>query len=286
MFSIKDLHVFYGKFCALKIQGEIKFGKNDFVGVIGSNGAGKSTMIKACLNLIPYKGEIKFDIPDCKIAVHMQDNEYLETVSVASVLKGLLGVKPGKDEKLDNLIDFFNFKKCLHKKYKNLSGGQKQRLTLIMVLYSDSPITLFDEVTTGLDFETRQQLMDKIKSWYKHKESTVLLVTHYYDELENLANKLLILDNGRVVDYGKVDDLFKKYVGHCAIVVSNINKDDINNFHMIKAPDNKVAFRCDNIDEEKKICEYLIKNQLNFGRTDKNIELIHLNALASLEMSE
>lgn len=62
----------------------------------------------------------------------------------------------------------FYFGKNLKKKYKELSGGQQQRLTLIMVLYADAPITFFDEVTTGLDFETRQ-LMDKIRQWYKNK---------------------------------------------------------------------------------------------------------------------
>lgn len=103
MITIKDLSVSYGKNVVLNIDGEVKFHKSDIVGVIGTNGAGKTTLINACLGLVPYKGEIKFDVSRKSIAVHMHINEYLETVSTASVIKGLLGVVPGKDPKLDEL---------------------------------------------------------------------------------------------------------------------------------------------------------------------------------------
>lgn len=90
MFTIKNLQVSYGKNTVLNIDREIYFSDSDIVGVIGSNGAGKTTMINACLGLVPYKGKIDFSVPRSQIAVHMQHNEYLETVSTASVIKGLL----------------------------------------------------------------------------------------------------------------------------------------------------------------------------------------------------
>ncbi|QPK94179.1 ABC transporter ATP-binding protein [Actinomyces sp. zg-332] len=281
MINIKNLQVSYGKNIVLNIGTEVKIDDSDIVGVIGSNGAGKTTLINACLGLVPYKGKIDFSVPRSDIAVHLQENHYMGTVNVKNVLKGLLGVTPGKDAKLDELVDYFDFKTCLSKKYSELSGGQQQRLTLIMVLYKDAPITFFDEVTTGLDFETRQQLMEKISNWYANKDASVLMVTHYYDEIERLANKLLILDKGRLVKYGKIDDLFAEYIGYSAVIVSGLKDSDFKDFNVIVAPENKVAVRCDSPEDEKRIYDYLLQKQANFERTNRDIELIYLNVLAS-----
>ncbi|MDF2872097.1 MAG: transporter related [Anaerocolumna sp.] len=103
------------------------------------------------------------------------------------------------------------------KKYAALSGGQKQRHTIILVLIQDSPLVFFDEVTSGLDFETRQKLMTKLVEWYSNKPTTLCVVSHCYEELEQLVNKLLILERGQVVDFGSKDELFRKYCGKTVI---------------------------------------------------------------------
>ena len=209
MIKINNLEVKYGKNIALYIK-SLDIKKGEKVGVIGSNGAGKSTFIKALLELVDYSGEIKKDIDTKDIAVHMQFNNYAETVTVKDIIELIINGKIEKNQVVKELIEFFDFSDCLNKIYKKLSGGQKQRLTLILVMASNSSLTIFDEVTSGLDFETREKLMKKLKEWYKYKDTTLILVSHYYEELENLVDKLLILDNGKVVDFGNKKDLFKK----------------------------------------------------------------------------
>ena len=82
-----------------------------------------------------------------------------------------------------------------------------------MVMMQKAELTFYDEVTSGLDFESRQKLTEKLVEWYRDKEDSLIIVSHYYEELEQLADKILLLDEGRVIDYGNVKELFLKYSG-------------------------------------------------------------------------
>ncbi|MEQ6103308.1 ATP-binding cassette domain-containing protein, partial [Staphylococcus saccharolyticus] len=220
MLEISNLEVKYKNFSALKIKEKIKVNENDFVGVIGSNGAGKTTLIKAITNQVHYKGSI---VKPNKISVHLQENNYPTVLTCKTIIEGLLKTTIKKDKKLKNLIDYFDFNDLLKRKVGQLSGGQKQKITLIMVLYQEAPLTCFDEMTTGLDFEARNKLMENIQAWYKEKKAALLLISHYYEELEKLANKLLIIDKGEIIDFDYIDKLFLKHVGYSAIVVEDEN---------------------------------------------------------------
>ena len=82
-------------------------------------------------------------------------------------------------------------------------------------------MTFYDEVTSGLDFETRQKLTEKMVGWYRDKEGTLLVVSHYYDELEQLADKILVLDQGSVVACRKKEELFQTYCGRVIFIMDN-----------------------------------------------------------------
>ncbi|MDN6544615.1 ABC transporter ATP-binding protein [Lactococcus lactis] len=282
MLKIKNLKVDYGKFTALNINKEVNIEEQDIVGVIGGNGAGKSTLIKALTNQVKYEGELE---KPKSVAVHLQDNAYPTTVSCQTILEGLLKTSYKKNTKLIDLVQFFDFEKNLKKKFSQLSGGQKQRLTMIMVLYQDAALTCFDEMSTGLDFETRSQLMKKIQEWYADKPATLLLITHYFDELEHLAKKLLIIEKGQLVDFGGLDDMFKKYVGYSAIVIESEKKSDFESYKVIEGEDGKVALACQNLAEQQIIADSLVKQGYKFMITNTNVELIYLNALAQAGMT-
>ncbi|WZU00172.1 ATP-binding cassette domain-containing protein [Erysipelothrix sp. D19-032] len=164
--------------------------------------------------LLPYTGSITSDTSVNEMAVHLRANDYVDTMNCKSIIETVLQCQISKSQELKDLIDFFDFNSSLKKKYKQLSGGQKQRFTLILVLMQNAPLTFFDEVTTGLDFETRMSLMDKLSTWYQDKGAAIVFVTHYFEELSRLTNKLLIIDKGHFIDYGDRDELFKKYCGH------------------------------------------------------------------------
>ena len=141
LLSIQNLTVRYGQDTALSIQEPIVIEDGDRVGVIGSNGAGKSTLIKSILGLVNYQGTIRTELTPEQIAVHMQFNEYTDTMPVKYIMEAILDTKISKNKKLQDLIAYFEFEDCLRKKFTKLSGGQKQRFTIILVMMQDAPLT-------------------------------------------------------------------------------------------------------------------------------------------------
>lgn len=280
LLTIKNLQVHYGKHLALQIDRPLQIAEGERIGIIGSNGAGKSTLVKTILGLTTYRGQIVTDLKPEKMAVHMQFNNYASTMPVRHILETILDTSIKKDEKLKELIEFFEFEGCLKKKYNALSGGQKQRLTIIMVMMQDAPLTFFDEVTSGLDFETRQRLMEKLVAWYKDKTNTLCVVSHYYDELEFLVKKLLILDEGKVIDYGDKEELFRVYCGNSIITLDTNEKNAelTKGYKKLGSPDHLIALSCKNVEEEEEIASLLIKNNVNFKRSNSDIEILFINA--------
>ena len=281
MIKIDNLKVKYGDFTALAIEDEVIIDKNKKLGILGSNGAGKTTLINAILELVPYQGSIVKDIPTNEIAVHMQYNNYPETISVRTVMEAIIGCKLENSEKTMQLIKFFKFESALKKTYKDLSGGQKQRLTVILVLAQESPLTIFDEVTSGLDFQTRTSLMELLEKWYKDRDDTLILVSHYYDELERLVDDVLILENGKVVDYDSKTALFKKYCGNRIISFSALDYDEelMKDYKKIEAPEGRVVISIDNDEEEVELGKLLVKKNIDFERTRSDMEVMYINAL-------
>ena len=281
MISIDNLKVSYGKKQVLDIDRKIEFKDGEKIGIIGSNGAGKSTLIKAILGIIPYEGSIVTQIPREKIAVHMQFNTYQEAVTTRDIIQMVTNEKIEDDQKLMGLIEFFDFKKLLKKSFKNLSGGEKQKLTLILVMWQDSPITIFDEVTTGLDFVTRQMLMDKIINYYKDKDTTVLLVSHYYEELENICDKLLYIHQGKVLFLGTKKDMFKKYCTKSVILTeeNEITSKLISKDIRLASMPNKIAAGFNEKPGEIALINSLVEADQTFERLNESIELTVLNAL-------
>ncbi len=286
MLTINNLEVKYGKEVALLIKSPIKFEAGDRIGIIGSNGAGKTTLVKSILGLINYNGSINTNIRPEDISAHMQSNNYAETMAVKHIIEAVLDTKINKNKRLQDLINFFDFDKCLNKRYSALSGGQKQRLTIILVLIQDSPLVFFDEVTSGLDFETRQQLMSKIEEWYRNKNTTICIVSHYYEELEQLTNKILILENGRVIDFGSKEELFKKYCGNSIITLSKTseNVEITKDFRKIKSPKHLIAIPSFSIEEELEISKLLIEKDISFKRSNSDIEIMSINAKSKNEV--
>ncbi len=280
LLSIQNLNVRYGSNTVLSITEPLEIQEGDRVGVIGSNGAGKTTLIKSILGLVPYQGTIRTGLLPEQMAVHMQFNEYTDNMPVRYVMEAILGTEISRNRKLQELIDFFEFQDCLKKKYSKLSGGQKQRFTIIMVMMQEAPLTFYDEVTSGLDFETRQKLVEKLVEWYKEKDAGFLMVSHYYEELDQLADKLLILDKGRVVDYGLREELFKRYCGRAVITVDNTgeNRTLLKGFEKMISPKHLIAVSCGSEETEREITRLLLENDVNYKRSNNDIEMLYINA--------
>lgn len=278
--TIKQLKVKYGKQTALEICQPISFEKGERIGIIGSNGAGKTTLVKAILGLVDYEGSILTGLKPEQMAAHMQFNEYVVTMPVKYIMETILNTKIKKNKELQELISFFDFESCLSKKFNALSGGQKQRFTIIMVMSQNAELTFYDEVTSGLDFETRQKLMEKMVEWYRDKDNTLIVVSHYYEELEQLADKILILDQGKVVAYGDKEQLFQTYCGNGIFILENEkrNRELTKEFTKLKSPEHLIAISCRNKEEEEKVLSLLVQEDVTFKRSNCDIEIMYTNA--------
>ncbi len=280
LLTIGQLEVKYGSQTALKIEDPISFKKGERIGIIGSNGAGKSTLIKAVLGLVPYRGRIITQLKPEQMAVHMQFNGYVTTMPVRYIMETILDTKIAKNKELQELISFFDFESCLPKRFNALSGGQKQKFTIILVMFQKAGLTFYDEVTSGLDFETRQKLTEMLSQWYRDKDDTLVVISHYYEELEQLADKLLILDKGRVVDFGRKNELFERYCGRVVIIMENSgkNKELSKGFPVLKSPDHLLAISRKSKEQEREMLMILTENNVNFKRSNSDIEMMFMNA--------
>lgn len=281
MLTMRQLQVSYGHQTALQITDPISFQRGERIGIIGSNGAGKSTLVKAVLGLVSYQGSIVSELAPDQMAAHMQFNAYVNTMPVRYIMETILGTKIRQDKELQSLIEFFDFESCLSKRFSALSGGQKQKFTIIMVMLQRAELTFYDEVTSGLDFETRQRLMEKMVEWYQDRDDTLVIVSHYYEELEQLADKILILDQGQVVDYGPKEELFRNYCGDAIIILENNERNQVltDGFPVLESPGHLIALSCRDKAMEREILSILLENNINFKRSNSDIEIMSINAI-------
>ncbi len=221
--SAKGLRKTYGDFVAVDgINFEVA--KGEAFGLLGPNGAGKSTTMRMITStLARTSGELEILGKDPnkfgpEIRAHLgvvpqQDNldrqlTVWENILVYGRYFGLSRkfLKP----KIDELLAFAQLEDKRNVKSEELSGGMKRRLTIARGLVNEPEILLLDEPTTGLDPQARHVLWDRL---FRLKELgvTLVLTTHYMDEAEQLCDRLVVMDKGRIMAEGSPAELIKKY---------------------------------------------------------------------------
>ena len=106
-------------------------------------------------------------------------------------------------------------------------------------------------------------------------------MSHYYEELEQLADKLLILDQGRMIAYGTKDELFRKYCGSAIIILENNpkNRELSAGFVPLESPGHLLALSCPDRETEGRILSILLENNVNYKRSNSDIEIMSINAI-------
>lgn len=194
----------------------IVINRGDIVGIIGENGAGKTTLINCIIDKIHYSGNIERGFSANELGVQFQINSYNKLMKVFEIIQIVTGITRF-DEEFEKELSQFELKGLLKKKIGKLSVGELQRLTLFLVLYLKPDVLIFDELTTGLDYKKRTELLELVKEYSKDK--TVFTITHYFEELMYWANKFLILHKGKLVFYGTLNELQEKYKHHSIIKI-------------------------------------------------------------------
>ena len=193
--------------------------QGELFALLGVNGAGKTTTIKMLSCLIKPTSGDAFLLGDSivsnphaineKTNISPQETAVATNLSVLENLELIAGIY-GQNSKTANknaheIAQKFGLKNELNKKAKNLSGGMQRRLSIAMALISEPQILFLDEPTLGLDVLARRELWASIKS-LKGKV-TIILTTHYMDEVENLSDRVGIMANGQLTTVGTVTEL-------------------------------------------------------------------------------
>lgn len=212
--SVKDLSVRYGDKMAVQ---DLNFNlhEGEVIGLLGANGAGKSSSIAAILGI--EKSEFqelkllgKSPITERKevfqkVGVQFQDTNFQDrlTLEEACIQWRALYKKPQAIEPLLHTFGLYEKKKQL---VKSLSGGEKQRLAVLLALLPNPQLVFLDELTTGLDTKARKMLWKQLLTM-KEKGLSIVLTSHYMDEVEALCDHLIILREGKTVASGSIQEI-------------------------------------------------------------------------------
>jgi ABC-2 type transport system ATP-binding protein len=212
--SVRGLTKSYDDFEAVKgIDFEIRAG--EVFGLLGPNGAGKTTTIEI---LEGYRrrdaGEVEVLGADPetaglgwrgRIGVVLQSSAMYENLTVAEQLGQFAGYYE-HPRPVDEVIELIGLEEKRDTRARRLSGGQRRRLDLGLALIGDPELIFLDEPTTGFDPGARRRAWETIRS-LSGLGKTILLTTHYLDEVEQLADRLAVLREGRIVASGTVQEL-------------------------------------------------------------------------------
>ena len=223
LIEVRGLTKKYGDFVA--VDGiDFTVRKSESFGLLGPNGAGKSTTMRIIAATSQRtSGQVLVlgkdpEIEGPQIRAHLgvvpqQDN--LDTQLTVTENLYIYGRYFGLSRKfihskIGELLEFAQLEEKRDTKVEALSGGMKRRLTIARSLVSEPDILILDEQTTGLDPQARHILWDRL---FRLKEDgiTLLITTHYMDEAEQLCDRLMVMDKGRIMAEGSPADLIKRY---------------------------------------------------------------------------
>ncbi|MCX9010141.1 MAG: ABC transporter ATP-binding protein [Candidatus Methanoperedens sp.] len=234
MIAAHNLEKRFGKFIAVdRVSFTIEEG--EMFGFLGPNGAGKTTTMKMIQCISPKTGG-ELEVLGMDVSTSQRE------------IKRLLGVVPQEnnldpdftvyenllvysryfdiprteaEKRIGELLDFVQLSERKETPIIQLSGGMKRRLILARALINNPRLLVLDEPTVGLDPQARHLIWDKLKR-LKSQGNTVVLTTHYLEEAEYLCDRLVIMDQGKILVEGKPAELVRKYIGADIVEAENV----------------------------------------------------------------
>ncbi len=261
------------KFKDLKAVDELSLNvsKGDIFGFLGPNGAGKSTTIRMLLTLIrPNAGKIKLVgkslnkqraliLRDVGAIVEKPDfYNYISAYKNLEIL-GRISGREVSSNRIMEILETVGLKERRTSKVKTYSHGMKQRLGIAQALMHDPDLIILDEPTTGLDPQGMKEIRDLIIHLRDEKSKTIFLSSHLLSEVEQIANRMIIINKGKTVVEGYVQDL-------------------------LNSAELKVTFEVDDLDSAKRLIstsrwddkvESFTKNKLIFNLSPEEIAVIN-----------
>ncbi len=194
--------------------------QGEIFGLLGPNGAGKTTTLEIIETLKPASsGRVVVDGFDFRrdpqrirerIGIQLQASGFYPYLTLAELLE-MFGVMYGTEVRPLDVLKQFDLVEKADSPYAKLSGGQKQRFSLAATLVNNPRVIFLDEPTTGLDPQARLNLWEVIRT-IRAGGVTVVITTHYMDEAEQLCDRLVIMDHGRIIAEGSPAALIEELV--------------------------------------------------------------------------
>ena len=188
----------------------------ELFGLLGVNGAGKTTLIKilcgltrktsGAITINNYNLDNEIDKIKEIIDISPQETSVANNLTVKENLEFFANIYNNNNLKtINEIIDIFDLNGVINQRAKTLSGGYKRRLSIAIALISKPKILFLDEPTLGLDVFARRELWNIIKKLKKN--ITIILTSHYLEEIENLCDRVAILSNGKLLKTGTIEEI-------------------------------------------------------------------------------
>ncbi|MDR0460283.1 MAG: ABC transporter ATP-binding protein [Nitrososphaerota archaeon] len=215
MIRIKNLKKSYGSKRVLKGV-DLNIEKGSFTALVGRNGSGKSTLVDIlCKAKQASGGTVKYGFNENKIfdhiGVQLQDANFDHRLKVKEIINMWKSIYGSPKADLDELIEILELDQIMNHRSNRISGGQRQKLSILLALFHDPEFLIFDELTTGLDATARDDVQEYLKMINKKQGKTILIVSHYMDEVEALCDKAYFLKDGVIFESGSPSEIKEKY---------------------------------------------------------------------------
>jgi ABC-2 type transport system ATP-binding protein len=217
-------------FGSLKAVDDVSFEveKGEIFGLLGPNGAGKTTAIRVMLDIFkPDNGSVNIlggsttEAKKDHIGYMPEERGMYQDIlldrclTYLATLKGLSPVEARA--RMNGYLQRFDLVSSRYKKVKELSKGMQQKAQLITTLIHEPELVIIDEPFSGLDPVNTQMVKDLLRE-QRDKGVTILMSTHQMHQVEELCDRIVLIDHGRVVLYGRLDELQRQFSGHAVIV--------------------------------------------------------------------
>jgi len=217
MIQIENLKKSYGSNQVLKGV-SLSVEKGSFTALVGRNGSGKSTLVDiVCRAKKADSGKVDYGFKKSKMFDHMgvqlQEAEFDGRLTVKETINLWKAIYGGAKANLNQLIDILELGPIMGNRADKISGGQRQKLNILLAMFHDPELLIFDELTTGMDATSRSDVQDYLKS-LNQQGKTIFMVSHYMDEVEALCNMVYFLKDGVIFEKGSPEEIKEKY--NCA----------------------------------------------------------------------
>lgn len=261
--------------------------EGELVGFIGPNGAGKTTTLKCLSGLLyptsgnvsvlgfkPFERRTKF-LKQIALVMGQKNQLWWDLPAMESFIlnKEIYEISDSQFKKtLDELSELLDIKDVLNVQVRKLSLGQRMKCELIAALIHSPKVLFLDEPTIGLDVVMQKKLRDFIKEYNKRFKATIILTSHYMEDVRQLCERVIIIDHGKIVYDGKLEDIVKKYAPHKFLSIvfeKEVSREKLEKLGKVKEYDFPKVTLVVKRDDTKKVAAKLLEE---FPVDDINIE--------------